>query len=170
MSAPSGAPHSSAELIQKLAQSFYEVVPEQYKTYCAFTSEVIEKVLGHFGLRCERLPCQIWYTQPDHIYVVGFLGSNTPGKWDGHVVCSANNILIDAATHHFEREFGLPVPWVVVAPKFTFPTPTLAHASMKSPDAIWWQAPPANADTTLPVQPQDLVNQYSQALIQRLAR
>lgn len=169
MSATSEAHASSAELIQKLAQSFYEVVPEQYKTYCAFTSEIIEKVLRHFGLSCERLPCQIWYTQPEHIYVVGFLGTSTPGKWDGHVVCSADNILIDAATHHFEREFGLKVPWLVVAPRFTFPTPALAHASMNKPDAIWWQPPPMHADTTLPEQPQALVNPYSQALIQRLA-
>jgi hypothetical protein len=162
------SPDHLTALIEKLAHIFYEVVPVQYRTYCSFTSEIIAKVLAHHGLPCRRVPCQMWYTQSDHIYVIGFLGKNTPAKWDGHVVCCVGNLLIDAATHHFEREFGLSVPSVIVTPMFEFPTPALAHINVNTTDAIWWQPPPEGVDTTPPEEPQALVAQYADALIHRL--
>ena len=148
------------------------MVPSEYRTFCSFTSQIVQQVLEHFGVACQRLPCQLWYCQPNHIYVLGFLGPDnpayTPDKWDGHVVCCADHILIDAATHHFEREFGLPVPWVVTTPMFGFPTPALARASLGEHDALLWQAPPAGANTRLPEEPPDLVASYAQTLIERL--
>ena len=156
---------NNVTLINQLAHCFYTVVPEQYRTYCAFTSEIIQKVLTHFGVRCERIPCQIWYTQPGHLYVIGFLGKDDPQKWDGHIVCCADGHLIDAALHHFEREFGLQVPWVITTPMLSFPTPALAHVNMNSSDAIWWQPPPVGTDTQPPSEPQDLVQQYVHALL-----
>lgn len=164
----SGLHATTAALIDKLAHSFYEVVPHQYRTYCSFTSQIIQQVLVHFDVPCKRVPCQIWYTQPDHIYVIGFLGKDTPQKWDGHVVCCTDHLLIDAATHHFERDFGLQVPWTVVTPLFEFPTPALAHTNISATDAIWWQPPPAQTDTPPPLEPQALVDQYATELIQRL--
>ena len=163
---------ASAPLINQLARAFYEVVPTDYRTYCSFTSQIVAQVLEHFGVPCQRVPCQLWYCQPHHIYVVGFLGPGNPAynpeKWDGHVVCCADHILIDAATHHFEREFKLPVPWVVTTPMFGFPTPALARASLGEHDVLLWQPPPAHADTRLPEEPQDLVARWAQALIERL--
>jgi hypothetical protein len=155
----------NAALINQLAHGFYRVVPEQYRTYCAFTTEIIQKVLHRLSVPCERVPCQILYTQPDHIYVIGFLGKHDPAKWDGHIVCCAGGILIDAALHHFEQEFGLQVPWMITTPMLNFPTSALAHVSMNSSDAIWWQSPPAGVATQPPSEPQDLVQQYADALI-----
>ena len=162
------SPH--AQLIDKLAHSFYQVVPEQYRTYCSLTSAIIEQVLTHFGVPCKRVPCQIWYTKPDHIYVIGFLGKSEPGKWDGHVVCCADGILIDAAVHHFAREFGLQVPWVITTPMFAFPTPALAQMNINSTDAIWWQPPPTGLISSSPVEPQELVGKYVDTLIQELSQ
>jgi hypothetical protein len=156
---------NSVALINQLARCFYTVVPEQYRTYCAFTSEIIEKVLTQLGVPCERVACQIWYTQPDHIYVIGFLGKNAPQKWDGHIVCCADGHLIDAALHHFEKEFGLPVPWMITTPMLSFPTPALAHVSMNGTDAIWWQPPPEGIDLQPPPEPADLTQQYADALL-----
>lgn len=164
---PTSAQHQ--ELIHQLAHCFYKVVPEEYRTYCAFTSEIIQKVLTHFGVPCERVPCQLWYTQPDHIYVVGFLGKDDPTKWDGHVVCCADGHLIDAALHHFEKEFGLPVPWMITTPMLSFPTPALAHIQINGAHGIWWQPPPTGANTQPPAEPQDLVQQYAEALIMALS-
>ena len=164
---PTTAQH--LELIHQLAHCFYKVVPEEYRTYCAFTSEIIQKALTHFGVTCERVPCQIWYTRPDHIYVIGFLGKETASKWDGHVVCCAEGVVIDAAIHHFEREFGLAVPWMVTVPMLSFPTPALAQMNMSITDAIWWQPPPEGAHTSLPDEPQALVQQYAEALIKALS-
>lgn len=160
------SPH--AQLIEKLAHSFYQVVPEEYRTYCSLTSAIIEQVLTHFGVPCKREPCQIWYTKPDHIYVIGFLGKSDPAKWDGHVVCCADGLLMDAAIHHFERDFGLTVPWVITTPMFAFPTPALAHMNINGTDAIWWHTPPENADTTPPQTPQELLANYAQALIRQI--
>ena len=167
MSAPSGS-HGNLALIERLANSFYTVVPEQYRTYCSFTSQIIQEVLTHYGAPCQLVSCQIWYTQPNHIYVIGFLGKDTPSKWDGHVVCCCDHILIDAATHHFEREFGLKVPSVMVSAMFEFPTPALAQTNINATDAIWWQPPPEGIDTSPPEEPLDLVMQYAEALIHKL--
>ena len=165
----SGLHATPAALIDKLAHSFYEVVPHQYRTYCSFTSQIIQQVLVHFDVPCKRVPCQIWYTQPDHIYVIGFLGKDTPQKWDGHVVCCTDTLLIDAATHHFAKDFGLAVPSFVVTPRFTFPTTALAQTHINAEDTLWWHHPPEHADTTLPTEPQALVREYTQALIHRLS-
>jgi hypothetical protein len=157
-----------AMLIDRLVRNFYTIVPEQYKTYCAFTSEIIARVLEHYGVPCKRIACQVWYTVPNHIYVVGFLGKKTPDKWDGHVVCCAENLLIDVATHHFEREFGLQAPWAIATPMFTFPTSTLAHISIGGTNAIWWQQAPEGVDIEPPNEPQELVMQYANKLINAL--
>ena len=169
---PSAPLPPSAPLIHQLARDFYAVVPTDYRTFCAFTSQIVQKVLEHFGVSCQRVPCQLWYCQPRRIHVLGFLGPSNPAykpdKWDGHVVCCADHILIDAATHHFEREFGLPVPWVVTTPMFGFPTTALARASLGEHDALLWQSPPVHADTRPPEEPPALVAQYAHALIERL--
>lgn len=156
-------------LFERLAGAFYEVVPVQYRTYCSFTSQIMQRVLQHFGVRCERVSCQVWYTKPDHIYVIGFLGKQNPGKWDGHVVCCADGILIDAATHHFEREFGLGVPWIVMTQMFAFPTTAIAHRALNATDALWWHPPPEGVDVSPPEEPQELVEQYADGLIRRLS-
>lgn len=164
---------SATACIEQLAGCFYEVVPAQYSTYCSFTTQVVQGVLQHFGIACERVPCQIWYCQPKHSYVIGFLGRTdaalTPHKWDGHVVCCTDTLLIDAATHHFAKDFGLAVPSFVVTPRFTFPTTALAHTHINAEDTLWWHHPPQHADTTLPAEPQALVRELTQALIQRLS-
>lgn len=165
MSAPSVNDAYNTALIERLAHHFYQVVPSQYKTYCAFTSQIVQKVLVHFGVPCERVPCQIWYVKPDHIYVIGFLGKNEPHKWDGHVVCCAQNILIDTATHHFEREFDLKVPWVVITRMFEFPTTSMAHMNVNATDTLWWQPPPHGVDATPPEEPRDLVEAFAGQLI-----
>lgn len=159
---------NNTALIEKLADCFYKVVPDQYRTYCAFTSKIIQNVLGHFGMTCERVPCQIWYSKPNHMYVIGFLGKSNPEKWDGHVICKTGRLLIDTATHHFERDFGLQVPPMVVTPMFEFPTTALAHVNINSTDSLWWYLPPQGADVSLPQEPEDLANLYTAELINRL--
>lgn len=156
-------------LIEKLAHRFYEVVPEQYRTYCSFTSKIVQEVLQHFCVPCRRVPCQVWYTAPGHIYVIGFLGKDTPGKWDGHVVCCTDHLLIDTATHHFARDFGLAVPQLVVTSLFEFPTTAIAQMAVNATDSLWWHPPPEGVDPTPTEEPQELVDQYAAELVRRLA-
>lgn len=154
--------------MQALGNHFYEVVPPSYATYCSFTSRISKAVLEHFGLACQLVPCQIWYCKPDHTYVIGFLGQSKPNKWDGHVVCRADNWIVDAAIHHFSKEFGLSVPKVVSTTCFEFPTQPLATWQISSTDSVWWQQPPNGVDTTPPEEPADMVAGYATELIKRV--
>jgi len=155
-------------VLTALGAHFYDVVDPEYRTYCSFTSRIAKLVLEHFGLPCELQPCQIWYTQPDRIYVVGFLGALQPGKWDGHVVCRIGNWLLDTAMHHFERDFQCAVPWVVAAPRFGFPTQAIAKWQITSTDCIWWQLPPKGINPTPPQEPEHMIHAYALQLIGRL--
>lgn len=128
---PALSQSTEAHLLEQLAQCFYTVVPERYKTYCSFTSAIAQTVLQQVGLDCQRVPCQVWYSQPGRHYVVGFFNDGdanaNPAKWDGHVVCCTDNFLLDTATHHFQREFDVPVPDVAVVPLFGIRSSVLAH-------------------------------------------
>ena len=161
-----------APLLDRLARSFYEVVPHEYKTYCSLTARIAQRVLQRFGIACECVPCQVWYSQPHHHYVIGFLGpqnpNHNPGKWDGHVVCCTDRWLLDTATHHFQREFGLTAPDVVLTPLFAIPSTALAYLQLQDSNALWWHTPPMQADTQAPEEPPALVERYAQALIERL--
>ena len=160
-------PHLT-ELIDAVAHQFYDVVPQRYATYCSFTSRIVQAVLAHFEVHSALVPCQILYCKPDHTYVIGFLGQSNPGKWDGHVVCRADNWLIDTAVYHFEKMFQLSVPKVLTVPCFEFPTQVIARCYQSDTDSIWWQQPPAGVNATPPEEPQDMVASYAKALIQKV--
>src|SRR5687767_9250888 len=102
-----------------LVTNFYKIVPLEYRTFCSLTSRISKSVLSHFGVKADLLPCQIWLVTPEQNFVVGFVGkAPDPKKWDGHVVCGAGDFIIDAALHHFTREFDLNVPLIAAAPRF----------------------------------------------------
>ena len=168
------SPSTKALLLEQLAQCFYTVVPEQYKTYCSFTSAIAQTVLQQMGLDCRRVPCQVWYSQPGRHYVVGFFNDGdanaNPAKWDGHVVCCTDNFLLDTATHHFQREFDVPVPDVAVVPLFGIRSSVLAHLRLNGTDAMWWHTPPAQAQTNPPDNPEALVQSYATQLLEHLGR
>jgi hypothetical protein len=157
-------------VLNRLGTHFYAVVAPEYRTYCAFTSRIAKAVLDHYGVPCELQPCQMLYSRPDHIHVVGFLGQQHAGKWDGHVVCRVGNWLLDTALHHFEREFQCAVPWVVAIPRFSFPTQALAKWQISATDCIWWQQPPQGMDPQPPHQPESMVSAYADRLIERIAQ
>lgn len=160
--------HGLVPLLHDVGLHLYEVVPPHYATYCSFTSRIVKSVLSHFGLACELVPCQIWYCQPAQSYVIGFLGRPAPGKWDGHVVCRADNWIVDAAIHHFTKHFELDVPKVVVAACFEFPTQAIAKWDVSGTDRVWWHPPPAGVEAVVPEEPLDLIEGYAQGLIERL--
>ena len=155
-------------LLQDVGTHLYEVVSPEYATYCSYTSRIVKSVLAHFGQASELVPCQIWYCQPGHTYVIGFLGRPAPGKWDGHVVCQAGNWIVDTAVQHFSKHFGLAVPKVVVAPCFDFPTLAIAKWDVSDTDRVWWHPPPIEADAVVPEEPVNLIEEYARQLIARL--
>ena len=92
-------------LLDELALHFFEVVPLELRTHCAATARISQMVLRHFGLKAELTPCQLWYSAPHQNVVVGFIdGPLPPGQWNGHVVCTVEAGLIDAAAIHLQGE------------------------------------------------------------------
>ena len=156
-------------MLKALADTFYEVVPLELRTYCALTSAISRAVLNHFAIQSRVVPCQLWCAAPAHNYVIGFIGNKrTEGKWDGHAICMAGNWLIDTALHHLQTEFQIPVPPVAVQEAFAIPTQIIGRANLSSQYTIWWHKPPQGASTKLPGNPPSLVSKYAASLIERM--
>ncbi len=157
-------------IVHAVVSHFYDVVPHEYKTYCALTARIVQAVLLHFGIDAKLLPCQVWLTTDGQNYVVGFLGTGSPLKWDGHVVCRAENLIIDAALTHFEKEFGMHVPGVVSSPCFNVPTQVISRCDLNTGATFWWHYPPASPefDLNIPSQPRELIATCASRLIEHL--
>ena len=116
------------------------------------------------------MPCQLWYTNQTQNYVVGFLDQQEPStEWNGHVVCRAGNVIIDAATQNLEVKLGVPVPWVVVARRFLVTTQLISRARLNNNALLEWFYPPSNMATDPPDEPVTLVEQYANLLYEHIA-
>jgi hypothetical protein len=158
-------------LINAMATHFYDVVPHEYKTYCALTARISQAVLSHFGMEATLVPCQVWLATPDHNYVVGFVGKGVSGKWDGHVVCKVGSVIVDMALKHFEKEFGLNTPSAIVTPCFDVPTQVISRHDLAAGARFWWHYPPASPgiDLNVPDEPPDVVAKHAGRLIELLS-
>jgi hypothetical protein len=158
-------------LINALVVQFYAIVPHEYKTYCALTSRIAQRVLKHFGIDASLQPCQVWLVTENHNFIVGFVGKPSSRKWDGHVVCRAGGLIIDAALQHFAREFGMQVPSIVSSVCFRVPTQVISRRDLSTDSRLWWHYPPASptVDLRIPDEPDVLVARYAAPLIEFLA-
>lgn len=155
-------------ILKNLSEIYYEVVPIKYKTFCSLTSEVSKFVLKYFQIESQLLPCQAWLSSSKRDFIIGFTNSNLPKKWDGHVVCLAKNWLIDAATHHFKKDFGIDVPDILLSKKFQFESNVIARVEFDSSSSIWWFKPPHESKILIPSNPEELIMQLSNTLIDKL--
>lgn len=163
-------PDQEVRVLNALGTHFYQVVPHEYKTYCAFASTIARDVLVALGFDAILLPCQLWCETPESNYVVGF--TKTPGdtlRWYGHVVCQTKCLIIDTAVHNLKRDWGLDVPAVVVSGRFnSYQTQVISRVDLSSNMRLWWHPPPLGIDSTPPIEPQELVSKYVEMLIHRL--
>lgn len=156
-------------LLRQVAQHFYAVVPQEFRTYCVLTSEIARQTLRHFGVEAALAPCQLWGATPDKNFVLGFLGKDRGArKWDGHVVCRAGSWLLDTAAAHFEKDFGHTAPDVALVRQFEVPTQILARTTLSPDNQLWWLRPPEGAELRLPTEPAELIEQHARRLIARL--
>jgi len=160
---------SAQALVDALAHAYFQVVDTQYRTACTLTATVSCAVLRHFGMDAQLEPCQVWYSHPHHNYVIGFVGNAAKeGKWDGHLVCTSGKLLIDASLFHFNKEFGLEVPWVAAVQRIPVPSQMLARHELSDDSTLKWLYPPPGSDTRYPEVPQGLVQELAGSLIKRL--
>ena len=160
---------SEQALIDALVRAFYQVVDTQYRTGCTLTANVACTVLRHFGQDAQVEPCQVWCSLPHQNYVIGFVG-NAPQerKWDGHVVCTSGKFLVDASLFHFQKEFGLEIPWVAAVQRIPVPSQMMARHELSSDTTLKWLCPPPGSDTHYPEVPQSLVQELAGSLISML--
>jgi hypothetical protein len=158
-------------IVNTLVRHFYDVVPREYNTYCSLTARIVQSVLQHFSIDAKLVPCQIWLATGDHNYVIGFVGKRDPKKWDGHVVCRAKSMIVDAALKHFSHEFGLTVPSIISSHCFEVPTTVISRCDMSADAHFWWHYPPVSPefDLTIPEEPRELVEKYAALVIKHLA-
>jgi hypothetical protein len=159
------------QIVDRLRLAYYEVVPAEFRTFCALTSRISQAVLSKFSIVNELMPCQLWYTNQTQNYVVGFLNNQAPtAEWNGHVVCRAGNVIIDAATQNLEVKLGVQVPWVVVARRFMVTTQLISRARLDNNAMLEWFYPPQGVVTEPPEEPSALIEQYSSLLFQKISK
>lgn len=158
------------EIVDSLRLAYFHVVPAKFRTYCSLTSRITSAVLTKFGIRNELMPCQLWYSTQTQNYVVGFLDNQlATQEWNGHVVCRAGDVIVDAATQNLEVKLGLKVPWVVVANRFLVSTQLISRARLNNDAMLEWFHPPSGQDLSPPIEPQDVVQRHAEALFQKIS-
>lgn len=159
---------SPEPVLTTLGKVFYEAVPLDYQTYCVLTSRIAQATLRFFGLDAKVIPCQVWHAGADKNYVLGFHQTASPRQWNGHAICMAEGWLIDAALHHFRKEFGLNVPNIVVKKSFEITSNVISRLDLGPQERIWWHQPPNSLNTAIPEEPAEMIAEFSSRLINRI--
>jgi hypothetical protein len=157
-------------IVNRLVDSFYELIDTQYATFCSLTSRLAYTALSRAGVEAELIPCQLLGLQDTRGLLVGFQGHlKREGKWDGHVVCGTRHWIVDAAISHLRREAGLNVPLVALARRLTVPSQLIAlKTDPRNNFTLLWSAPPEGADIQLPDQPVELFEVQIERMVQTL--
>ena len=153
---------------QALAKDLFEVVPSLYETFCPLVSRIAADVFRRFNVAANLLPCQLWQASDEGNHVIGFMGNPAPEKWDGHVVCVTSTMLIDAAVRGLHRDFNFAVPAVAVVERFNATSHAIARLDLEGSRRLWWFNPPYGFDTTPPLQPVEMIDEYASALADRI--
>jgi hypothetical protein len=156
------------DVLARLRNYFYEVVPATYQTYCAVTALINVRVLRHFGIDAKLVTCQLWYAGPNGNFVVGFYRKEAQ-QWDGHVVCMANGWLLDAALHHIQKHLNVSVPNIVLSQCFGIASNVISRFDLRDGERLWWHHPPHDLQVEIPREPEDVVARFADELIGRIS-
>jgi hypothetical protein len=158
-------------ILEKMTQHFFDVVPLELSTYCAVDSRIACAVLNHFEIPAELYACQMRHYSKNGIYAVGFVGDKlASGQWNGHVVCKTKNWFLDAALYTFKKKFNLDVPLTVGIKADDFEQPQFAHHVLSDGSELKWFQVPDGFDKKIPDEPLEIIQKYSQSLIQLIAK
>ena len=156
-------------ILEKLTNQFYEVVPLELATFCAADSKIACEVLNHFGIEATLYVCQMRHYSSKGIYAVGFVGDKLPqGQWNGHVICKTQNWFIDAALFTFKKKFNLQVPLALGIRADNFEQHQFAHYNLSDDSEIKWFQAPDGFDKSIPDEPFEIIQKYTQELVKRI--
>lgn len=162
-------PHTTETILNVLWDVYYRVLPTELKTFCALTAQITHRALTSMGLSAELVECQILYGYPKGNFAVGFTDKSQLGKWNGHVVCTCNGWLIDAATCHLQ-EAERTVPDMVIVRLLPAWSSVLAKKALDDMRSILWLRPPPGHWTPMPTEPEALVEKHGLALVDEIYR
>lgn len=152
-------------IVRAVATSFYDVVPATYRTFCSLDARVLQRTFQAFGFEASLQPCQLWYAGPQRNHVVGFTGqAKQAGRWDGHVVCTMGEWLLDAAVEHLHVELGVKVPHLIATQRFPLRSQAIARWDLSENERLWWLHAPEGVDATPSAEPEPVVAGLAQAL------
>jgi len=156
------------KLLKQMSDVFYDVVPETYKTYCVLVASIAKFALRANGLDAKLTVCQLWYTNAEINYAIGFTGVDKPGKWDGHVICTSRGYFIDASTSQLKAKDGQ-VPEVVFGPLMPNFSTVLARYSIDRERSVWWHpVSKLRSMEAIPKEPTELISSYGKVLADRI--
>ena len=156
-------------ILEKLTNHFFEVVPLELSTFCAVDSKIACAVLNHFGIEASLYACQVRNYSSKGIYAVGFVSDKLPqGQWNGHVICKTKNWFIDSSLFTFKKKFNLEVPLVVGIRADDFEQQQFAHYSLSDGSELKWLQAPDGFDKAIPDEPVELIEKYAQELIRKI--
>jgi len=156
-------------ILEKLTNQFYEVVPLELFTFCAVDSKISCAVLNHFGIEAKLYVCQMRHYSSKGIYAVGFVGDELPqGQWNGHVICKTQNWFIDAALFTFKKKFNFQVPLALGIRADNFEQHQFAHYNLSDDSEIKWFQAPDGFDKSIPDEPFEIIQKYTQELVKRI--
>ena len=160
------------DLLYCLVREFYNAIDPKLRTYCSLGARVVHAALTHYGLPARLVPCQLVGFTATKYCVVGFSGTPASGLWDGHVVCATEQWIVDTAVFNLQVGAGFKVPRVVMARLMIrgMASSLLSMHALPSKTQLVWVAPQAGFDTTLPNDPQALVDELAAKLIEHLDR
>lgn len=157
--------------LNKMAESYYNIIPEKYKKYCILNAQICQEVLRHFNIASFFMPAQLWCVDDERNYVVGFVGNEPkPGIWDGHAICATNEYIFDASTVHLRAEYGINVPDVVVGERFKIPSHAIARRNLAGTTRLWWHDAPAVSQRHPALEDFELVKSLAGDLVNHLER
>ena len=153
-------------ILKKLEQHFYDVVPHQLKTYCVVDSQIACNVLNHFDMEASLYPCQMRHYSSKGTYAVGFVeGKISSTQWNGHVICRTKNWFLDASLFTLSKNFQVEVPLAIGIKAIDFDNHKFARYDLDDGSILRWFQVPENFDSTIPEEPQEIVQKYADELI-----
>jgi len=156
-------------ILKKLEQHFYDVVPLQLETYCVVVSSIACEVLKHFGIGSTLYACQVRHYSSKGIFAVGFVENKlAPSQWNGHVICKTRNWFLDASLYTLSKNFQIEVPLVVKVRAYDFEKQEFAHHNLSDGSVIRWFQAPENFDPKIPEEPEEIIQKYAKELIKMI--
>ena len=156
-------------ILKKLKQHFYDVVPLEFKTYCVLDSQIACLTLKHFDVKAALFPCQLRHYSDKGIYVVGFFEGKIPStQWNGHVICKSKNWFLDPSLFTLTKQFQFEVPLVVKVRADDFEKQEFAHFNLSDGSVLKWFQAPEYFETKIPEEPEEIIQKYAKELIKMI--